>query len=161
MVLLHNWLGVLSSLGNETSSTHNACYNPLIGSKTMPATISVSTPSLETYEIQKGINRLGLTISEAELNELKRGNPISLEARRLSEIGSIFILAEALSAIHSVKKITFRDLPKGVTGSSGCFGAPIHCWDSDLLGKCWLVLTLEQGKPVVRILSQGLRTVEA
>lgn len=126
----------------------------------MSATLSASTPSLETPEIQKGINRLGLKISESELNELRLGNAISLEGRRLSEIGLIFILAEALSAIHSVKKITFRDLPKGVTGSSGCSGVPIHCWHSDLLGKRWLVLTMEDGKPAIRISSQDLDAVK-
>lgn len=122
----------------------------------MSVTMSISTQSSEACEIQKGINRLGLKISESELNELKLGNPISLAGRRLSEIGSMFILAEALSAIHSVKKITFQDLPKIVTGSSGFYGVPIHCWNSELLGKCWLVLTLDDGKPVIRISSGGL-----
>ncbi len=126
----------------------------------MSATVSLTRASLETCEIQKGVHRLGLKISESELNELKRGNSISLEGRRLSELGSIFILAEAISAVHSVKKITFRDLPKLVTGASECFGIPIHCWNSVLLGKCWLILTLEDGKPAVRISFQDIHTVE-
>jgi hypothetical protein len=128
-------------------------------SATRSATRSASTPNPETCdcEIQKGIHRLGLKISEAELNELKGGKTISLASRRLSEIGSIFILAEALCAIHSVKKITFGDLPNVVTGSLNCSGVPIHCWTSDVLGKSCLVLTLEDGKPAVRISSQELK----
>lgn len=126
----------------------------------MSVTRSASIQNPETREIQKGIHRLGLKISESELNELNHGKTISLESRCLSEIGSIFILAEALSAVHAVKKITFRDLPNVVERSLGCSGVPIHCWNSDLLGKCCLVLTLEDGKPAVRIASQDLGIVE-
>lgn len=112
------------------------------------------TQSLEISEIQKGINLLGLNISESELNELKSGNTISLEGRGLSEIGSVFILAEALSAVISVKTITFRDLPKILTESSRCSGIPIYCWSSELFGKCCLFLTLLDGKPAVKVSSQ-------
>lgn len=115
------------------------------------ATISESTPSLEDHEIQKGINLLGLNISEFELNQLKSGNTISLEGRLLSEIGSVFILAEALAAVNSVKNITFRDLMEVVTGFSYCSGVPIYCWDFNLFVNCCLILTLVDGKPAVRI----------
>ncbi len=111
----------------------------------------VSLQHSETNEIQKGIKLLGLNISESELNELKLGHPISLETRRLSEIGSVLILAEAISALHSVKNITFEDLPKVVIKSSNCSGIPIHCWTSDPFGKCYLILTLTDGKPTIML----------
>jgi hypothetical protein len=58
---------------------------------------------LEINELQKGLNRVGLTLSESELNELNIGNTISLEGMELSEIGSVFILASAISALNSGK----------------------------------------------------------
>jgi hypothetical protein len=112
---------------------------------------------LEISEIQKGINLVGLKISEAELNELKSGNTISLEGRGLSEIGSVFILAEALSARNLVKAITFQDLPKVFIQSSSCSGVPIYLWNSDLLGKCCLLLTLVNGKPAFKVSSSIYR----
>jgi hypothetical protein len=106
--------------------------------------------SLETHEVQKAMQLIGLKISETELNELKSGNIVSLESRGLSEIGSVFILAEALSAVNSMKNITFRDLPEVVTESSRCSGIPIVNWNSDYFGKCCLLLTLVDGKPAVK-----------
>ncbi len=112
---------------------------------------------LETGEVQKGIKLIGLHISEFELTQLERGNTISLENRRLGEIGSVFILAEALSAVNSVKRnITFQDLPQTVREFSWCSGVPIYCWNSDLIGKCCLILTLVDGKPAIRVSSQKL-----
>lgn len=112
---------------------------------------------LEIGEIQKGIKLIGLRISEFELNQLELGNTISLENRRLGEIGSIFILAEALSAVNSVKRnITFQDLPETVREFSWCSGVPIYCWNSELIGKCCLILTLVDGKPAIRVSSQNL-----
>ncbi len=112
--------------------------------------MSEAIPNLEIREIQKGINRLGLTLSEAEINDIKVGKNISLESRCLSEIGSLFILASAISAVSSGKKtnnITFKDLPEAVNNSPSCTGIPIYFWDSDALGKCALYLTLVNGKP--------------
>lgn len=108
--------------------------------------------SLNTHEIQKGINLLGLNISESELNELQSGNIISLESRSLGELGSVFILAEALSAVNSVKSVTFQNLLEVVTEPSRRFGfgIPIYCWNSDL-GKCCVCLKLVNGKPAVSI----------
>lgn len=117
----------------------------------MTAIIIDSTPSLEDHEIQKGINLLGLNISEVELSQLKSGNTISLESRLLSEIGSVFILADALSAMNSVKNLTFQDLQEVVTKFSYSSGVPIYCWDSEQLGNCCLLLTLIDGKPAVRV----------
>lgn len=117
--------------------------------------MSHSQQSLEFTEIQKAINLFGLKFSEVELYELKFGNTVSLESNRLSEIGSIFILAEAISATNSVKNITFRDLLEIMTESSHSSGLPIHYWNSDLLGKCCLLLTLVDNKPAVRFLYQN------
>ncbi len=112
--------------------------------------MSYLTQNLETGEIQKAINRLGLTLSEAEINDIQVGKNISLESRCLSEIGSLFILASAISAANLGKKmnnITFRDLPEAVHNSTSCTGIPIYSWDSETLGKCSLYLTLVNGKP--------------
>jgi hypothetical protein len=113
--------------------------------------MSTIVHSLKTSEIRKGINLLGLKINESELNELQVGNAISLEGRGLSEIGSVFILAEALSAINSVKSITFADLPKVSTETSRYSGIPIYCWDCERIGKCCIVLTLIDGNPAIKV----------
>lgn len=114
-----------------------------------------STSTLfRNHEIEKGFNLLGLKISDLELNELQHGNIVSLETRRLSEIGSVLILAEALSSLHSVKNATFTDLPKVITESLNCSGIPVHIWSDDILGKCYLLLTVIDGKPAFKITSQ-------
>ena len=138
--------------------------NPILSVPTQMGTpeimsISIQNPILSvptqmgTPEIQKGFSLLGLKVSDIELNELQHGNSISLESRRLSEIGSVLILAEALSSLHSVKNITFKDLPKIVTESLSCSGIPVHRWNDDILGKCYLLLTLVDGKPAFKISS--------
>ena len=116
--------------------------------------------SLETHEVQKAIQLIGLKISETELNELKSGNAVSLESRGLSEIGSVFILAEALSAVKSMKNITFRDLPEVVTESSRCSGIPIYYWHSEHFGKCCLLLTLVDGNPAVKASYQKVMSID-
>ena len=115
--------------------------------------MSTIVHSLKTSEIKKGINLLGLKITESELNELQIGNAISLEGRGLSEIGSVFILAEALSAVNSVKSITFGDLPKVATSSRS--GIPTYCWNCELIGKCCIVLTLVNGNPAIKVASES------
>jgi len=116
--------------------------------------MSNSTQNREISQIKKAINLLGLNLSESELNELELGNTISLASRSLSEIGSIFILAEALSALQSVKNTTFQDLLKQVAEPSNYSGIPIHYWDSELLGQRCLLLTMSDGKPAVTISSR-------
>lgn len=116
--------------------------------------MSNTTQNREICQIQKGINLLGLNLSESEFNELELGNTISLAGRRLSEIGSIFILAEALSALQSVKNTTFQDLLKVVGEPSYYSGIPIYRWDSEILGNRCLLLTMLDGKPAVTISSR-------
>lgn len=106
--------------------------------------------SLETHQVEKAIQLLGLQISENELDKLKFGNAISLEHRSLSEIGSIFILAEALAATNSVKNITFSYFEKVAVESSHCSGISFYSWNSELFGQCCLFLTLIDGKPAVK-----------
>ncbi|GAB1542989.1 hypothetical protein NUACC21_56630 [Scytonema sp. NUACC21] len=108
---------------------------------------------LETSNIQKAVNLIGITISDAELNELKSGNTISLGSRGLSEIGSVFILAEALlrANLVRVKNITFCDLQKAMEEFSQHSGIPIYCWNSKTGNKCCLLLALVNGKPVIRV----------
>ncbi|NEO45100.1 MAG: hypothetical protein F6K55_13605 [Moorea sp. SIO4A3] len=102
-------------------------------------------------EINKGINYLGLNLSDLELKLLQVGETVSLDARDLSEIGSVFILAAALSAKNSdqpKKTVIFQDLPKNC---SGCSGLPIHCWTDESIEKHCLCLTLVNGSPAVGI----------
>lgn len=111
-----------------------------------------STPTMN--EIDKGLHLLGLSLSEIELYELNIGQTISLETRSLAEIGSMFILAAALSAVNlgkTKKAVTFGDLPQIVNESANCPGIPIYCWISDILNKKCLYLTLVDGKPALRI----------
>ncbi len=140
-----------------STSTPTMSVSTKIGT---PEIMPTSTPIMSvsdqmgTFEIQKGFNLMGLKVSDIELNELQHGNTISLESRRLSEIGSVLILAEALSSLHSVKNITFKDLPKVMTESLSCSGIPVHRWNDDTLGKCYLLLTLVDGKPAFQISSK-------
>ncbi|MBL1200210.1 MAG: hypothetical protein FWK04_14220 [Nostoc sp. GBBB01] len=115
-----------------------------------------TTMNLETCDIQKAVKILGLEISDGELDELKSGNNISLTSRDLSEIGSVFILAEAIlrTKVIKVKNVTFDDLEKVTEDFSQHSGIPIYCWDSETSGKCCLLLTLVDGKPNIR-LSKG------
>lgn len=116
-------------------------------------TIVESQQSLEISAIKRGLQRIGLSLSEAELQELNLGNTISLEGIGLGEIGSIFILASAVSAVNLGKprqSITYQDLPKAVQDSACCSGISIYCWDSATTGKRCLHLTLIDGKPAVR-----------
>lgn len=107
--------------------------------------------TLNPKEIKKGIQRLGLKLSDLELNALTTGQSVSLESRDLSEIGSVFILAAALSAQNldkPKKTVVFQDLPKNC---SGCTGLPIYCWTGDTVEKHCLCLTLINGNPAVKI----------
>lgn len=110
--------------------------------------------SLNPHKIQKGVSLLGLHLSESELNELQSGNYISLEGRGLGEIGSLFILAAALSSSKfgkAKKTITFQDLPKVVSESETCSGIPIYSWNLDSpSGQYYLYLTLVDGNPALR-----------
>ncbi|MEH2360887.1 hypothetical protein [Nostoc sp.] len=110
--------------------------------------------NINIAEIQKGINLLGLSVSESEMDVLKNGKTVSLERRKLSEIGSIFILAEALSARNSIKSITFQKLPTVVVESSRYTGVPVYYWDCEIFGKCCLLLTLIEGNPAIRVSTQ-------
>ncbi len=103
----------------------------------------------ETIQIKQGLKRVGLDISETELQEILSGKPVSLETRCLSEIGSLFILASAISTFTFGKKkknITFGDLEL-LTEMPTSQGIPLYSWTSDSLGKCCLHLTLVGGKP--------------
>ena len=104
--------------------------------------------------IKKGIDRTGLTMSEAEINTLRFGQTISLENRGLGEIGSLFILVSALSQplLKKQKKtITFQDLVVQITDSAPCSGVPICYWNAEDTGKIYLYLTVIEGKPAIRL----------
>lgn len=114
---------------------------------------------LEPNELRRGINRIGLNLSESELNALEQGSSVSLEGRGLSEIGSMFIMAAAVAALNLGKPRTplkFSDLPTLVEQNSSsekvnCPGLPIYCWLSDLDKKQCVYLTLTDSKPVLQI----------
>jgi hypothetical protein len=116
--------------------------------------ISELAPNQKDSKIHTSLNLLGLNLSEAELNELKSGNLVSLESRDLSEIGSLFILAAALSASNlgnTKKPITFGDLPKLVSESACCSGIPLSSWNTNFPSRqCHLYLTLVDGKPALQ-----------
>ena len=104
----------------------------------------------EDVEILKGVNLMGLNISMEELQTLLSGYAVSLENRSLSEIGALFIFAETLSSLHSFKASTFQDLLKVCRELSSHPGLPIHCWTSELAGKCCLLLAIVNGRLVVK-----------
>lgn len=111
-----------------------------------------STP--KEFIFDKYLNLLGLSLSESEMNQLNIGDIVSLEKRDLSEIGSVFILATALSKKNfgkSKKSITFQDLPTVVHQSNSCSGIPLFCWDSTSFARRCLYLTLVNGIPALRI----------
>jgi len=125
-----------------------------MNSSTNNSALSMLIMDINSEEIQKGINLLGLNLSEFEMNELKLYKIVSLEGRRLSEIGSIFILAEALSARNSIKNVTFEKLLTVVVEPSSHTGIPVYCWHCKVLGKCCLLLTLIEGNPAIRVSTQ-------
>ncbi len=105
-------------------------------------------------EIKKGLTLVGLNFSDSELQELQTEHIISLENKSLGEIGSLFILAAAISSINlgnPRRKITFRDLPQIVEDSTCSSGIPIHSWDDEILSKKCLYLTLVEGKPAISL----------
>ncbi|TRU53160.1 MAG: hypothetical protein EWV91_02350 [Microcystis aeruginosa Ma_QC_Ca_00000000_S207] len=122
-------------------------------------TLVLSQLILESHELRRGINRIGLNLSDLELQALEQGNSVSLEGRGLSEIGSMFIMAAAVAAINLGKPRTllkFSDLPTLVEPNippenANCPGIPIYCWLSDLDKKRCVYLTLTDSKPVLQI----------
>ena len=112
-------------------------------------------PTVTNQEIRKGLNLLGLNFSDSELNQSKIGDTILLENRPLDEIGSVFILAAALSAASlGRKKITFQDLYQAMREPESGFGSgiPIYCWHDSFPKKYCIYLTLLKGKPAIRTL---------
>lgn len=111
--------------------------------------------NLEIDQLQNGLGRIGLRLSETEVNELNIGNIITLEKMELDKIGSIFILASAIFASNlgnSKKSITFKDLPKSVRECGCCSGIPIYSWESESVpGKRYLYLTVVNSLPAVRV----------
>jgi hypothetical protein len=108
--------------------------------------------SRNTDEIKKGLKLVGLNFSDSELYELETQQIISIEDKSLDEVGSVLILAAAISSVNlgcPKKKFTFRDLPQVVHSSACSSGIPIYCWDDEKLIKKCLYLTLMQGKPVI------------
>jgi len=113
--------------------------------------------SKDTCQIESALTRIGVKLTELQLENLKEGLPVSLEHLSLGEIGSIFILAAAVSAINlgqSKTRITFSDLPRAIPGCSNCAGLPIYCWLVDEFTKYSLYLTLMEGKLMISTCNQ-------
>ena len=119
---------------------------------------------IDINELKKGLQRVGLALTDPELSKLSLGDMISLEKMDLGTIGSLFILASAASALNLERRkqpIAFQDLPKATQDCQGCSGIPFYCWHSDGTGKRCLYLTIVDGKPAVNVcchasLSKGL-----
>ncbi|TBR57145.1 hypothetical protein BLD44_027285 [Mastigocladus laminosus UU774] len=109
--------------------------------------------TIDIAEIKKGFHRVGLTISESELDELRERKSISLESRGLSEMGLVFILLDALSK----QKITFQNLPQQDLDSVNYSGIPIYSWDSQAPEKSCLYFNFVDGKPIVSISNQSIK----
>jgi hypothetical protein len=112
--------------------------------------ISTALPT-EAEEILKGIRHLGLKLSEHEIEMLLCGEIMSLEDRSLSEIGSVFILAQALAKLNSLSCTTFKDLLKVVVNFSNHPGLPIYSWSSENCKKGCLLLSFVDSKPSLRV----------
>lgn len=116
----------------------------------------VSTSSNNTKELNKGLQLVGLNFSDYELDKLQTQQIISIEDKSLSEIGSVFILAAAISSVNlgnPKNKFTFRDLLKVVDNSGYTSGIPIYYWEDESLIKKCLYLTLVKGKPAIILTS--------
>lgn len=114
--------------------------------------MSYATSICPSHELQKGLDLLGLNLSDQELQEFQVGLLVSLEDRGIGEIGSVLILAAALAkrAGHPFKTIPFRDLPKAAAETSACRGIPIHCWQEEQTKRC-IYLTFVDGKPAIQM----------
>jgi hypothetical protein len=104
---------------------------------------------LLTQELNKGLNKVGLSLSPTELTLLSSGYPVSLENRQLGEIGCVFILAAAISAANLGKKnITFKDLPS-VDGYHNLSGLPLYYLNCNCVNKYCLYLILLKSRPTL------------
>lgn len=121
----------------------------MVSSARLPETSNA--PPTEIEAILKGTKCLGLRLSEREIELLLCGEAISLEDKSLSEIGSVFILAQALSRLNSLSCTTFKDLLNVVVNSSNQPGLPIYYWNSEHRGKCCLLLSFVDNKPSLRV----------
>lgn len=108
-----------------------------------------------TYEeIHQGVKSLGLNLTEKELASLQSGNLVLLEQRRLSEIGSIFILAAALCPLNSDQKRKtplFLDIYASEQPASNQQGIPVYCWSKKPSERACLYLFLANGIPSCQI----------
>ena len=118
--------------------------------------ISQSDVMLDSQELKKGLKRIGLTLSDSEIDQLNLGYSISLESMELGVVGSAFVLASAIFSQNFGKRkkpVTFRELPETLENCSGFSGIPIYCWMSELSQKLCLCLSINQGIPALQISS--------
>jgi|GEM_PF-4813550 len=110
---------------------------------------------LENSELKKALERIGLVLSEAEINDLNRGKTILLENMELSQIGLVLIIASALLANNQGQDktaITFKDLPKKAHNCSSCLGIPLYSCKCELNDEFRCVyLTFINGIPALKI----------
>lgn len=110
---------------------------------------------LENDKLEKGLNQIGLKLSELELNHLNTGKTIFLDNIELDKIGSIFIIASALFAknqLNSKKSMTFKNLSKKVQDYCTHSGITLYCWNSESMSeKHCLYFTLIDGIPALKI----------
>lgn len=122
---------------------------------TMVQTLIGSDLFLENDKLEKGLNQIGLKLSESELNHLNTGKTIFLDNIELGKIGSIFIMASALFAknqLNSKKSMTFEKLSKKVRDCFSGSGITLYCWNSESISeKHCLYFTLIDGIPALKI----------
>lgn len=97
---------------------------------------------LKVDDIQKIGDLIGLSFSESELKMLATGNFVSLKSRGLSEIGSVLILAEALSNVMSASMSDSLKISEDSGESIYSSEVPIYCWKARNLTKHCLFLTV-------------------
>jgi len=117
---------------------------------------SLSLRQSEEFKgLEEILKNLGLQLSPLELERLCDKKFVSLENLTLAELGTLFILASAVTSHHfKEQNISFRDLLI-FNGSSNCFGIPLYYWESNSSVKFYLRLTFLMGKPTIVIQNQA------
>lgn len=98
---------------------------------------------------------LGLQLSDSELNRLQDKKLVSLEGLTLADLGTVLILASAISSQKfKQQNISFRDLLI-FNGTSNTIGIPLYCWENkNSATKTYLRLTFFTGNPAIVIQNQ-------
>lgn len=103
-------------------------------------------------KIEQALGILGLKISDSQLNRLYDEKLLSLEYLTLSDLGTLLLLANAISS-HKFEQKTycFRDLLI-LNKNSNFLGIPLYCLSTQSSSKkTYLRLTFLAGNPAIVI----------